>query len=419
MFRGFYKKTTAQRRAVIDEFRPDLHIMPKALPETVADNMIENYLMNYEIPLGVAVNFTINDQQKVVPMVTEEPSVIAAANNAGKILGNIQTTYGQREITGQIILSGIQHLETVLQKLETHKNELLQQAKDASPNMVKRGGGPIALTFEHKKSKIEQYIVIYLTFNPCDAMGANAINTCLEALAPTIEALTDEIALMKILSNFSEAAVSKATTSVPTQKLHPNLEEAKNIAKSIALASDYASIDVYRATTHNKGIMNGIDALCLATGNDWRAVEASVHAYASRTGNYQPLATWTYDEKAERLIGEIELPIPVAVVGGTISVHPAAQWSLELLDNPSASELAQIMAAVGLAQNFAAVKALVTEGIQRGHMGLQARSLAMQVGATEDEVGRLAEKLQEAPQMSSTIAADLLKEIRENQSEEK
>ena len=419
MFRGFYKKTTAQRRAIIDEFRPDLHIMPKALPENVADNMIENYLMNYEIPLGVAVNFTINDKPYVVPMTVEEPSVIAAANNAGKILGNINTTYGQREITGQIILSGVKNPETVLQKLETHKSTLLQQAKDASPNMVKRGGGPIALTFEHKMSQIEQYIVIYLTFNPCDAMGANAINTCLEALAPSIEAITGEIALMKILSNYSEVAVSKAITSVPTQKLHPNIEEAQQIAESIALASDYASIDVYRATTHNKGIMNGIDALCLATGNDWRAVEASVHAYASRTGNYQPLTKWTYDKETEYLIGEIELPIPVAVVGGTISVHPAAQWSLELLNNPSASELAQIMAAVGLAQNFAAVKALVTEGIQKGHMGLQARSLAMQVGANENEVILLTEKLQEAPQMSSTIAQELLQEIRDNHSEEK
>ncbi len=419
MFKGFYKKKISERRALIDEFRPNLHIMLKHLPESVANNMIENYLMNYELPLGVAVNFTINNEAYVVPMAVEEPSVIAAASNAGKILGNIQTSYGEREITGQIVLAEVEEPEKVLAQLEAERETLLAIAKDHSQNMVRRGGGPLGLHFEHKVSDTTQYIVIYLTFNPCDAMGANAVNTCLEAMAPHIESVVGHEALMRILSNYSETAIARAETTVMVEKLHQNLDQAHQIAKRIALASDYASIDIYRATTHNKGIMNGIDAVAIATGNDWRAIEASVHAYASRTGKYQPLTKWTYDAKEGILSGTIDVPLPVAVVGGTISVHPMAQWSLELLNQPSASQLAQIMAAVGLAQNFGAIRALVTEGIQKGHMSLQARSLAMQVGATEDEVEPLVAQLKASPKMSSTVATEILKQLRGQQSEER
>ncbi len=419
MFKGFYKKKISERRAMIDEFRPNLHIMLKQLPESVANNMIENYLMNYELPLGVAVNFTINEEAYVVPMAVEEPSVIAAASNAGKILGNIQTSYGEREIVGQIVLAEIDDPVKVLAQLEAERETLLSIAKDHAQNMVRRGGGPLGLRFEHKMSEMTDYIVIYLTFNPCDAMGANAVNTCLEAMAPHIEAVVGQDALMRILSNYSETAIARAETQVMVAKLHQDREQAHQIAKRISMASDYASIDIYRATTHNKGIMNGIDAVAIATGNDWRAIEASVHAYASRTGNYQPLTRWTYDAEAEILLGSIELPLPVAVVGGTISVHPIAQWSLELLNQPSASQLSQIMAAVGLAQNFGAIRALVTEGIQKGHMSLQARSLAMQVGATEEEVEPLVAQLKASPTMSSTVAADLLEQLRGQVSEER
>lgn len=418
MFRGFYKKKISQRRALIDAFRPNLQKMPISLPETIADNMIENYLMNYEMPLGVAVNFEINKQSYCIPMVVEEPSVIAAASNAAKILGNIDTTYGEREITGQIILSGVENLEETIQILQINKEQLLSRAKEVSENMVKRGGGPLDLIITSKISSIEKYIVIYLTFNPCDAMGANAVNTCLEALAPEIERLTQQKALMKILSNYSQTAVAIATTSISAMELHPELEQGIEIAKRIAMATDYASIDIYRATTHNKGIMNGIDAVCLATGNDWRAVEASAHAYASSTGQYKPLTKWHYEEESKMLRGEIKIPIPVAVVGGTISVHPVAQWALDLLNRPSAETLAQIMAAVGLAQNFAALRAIVTEGIQTGHMALQAKSLAIQVGALEAEIEPLVKLLQASPLISSTVATALLKQLRQEKSKE-
>ncbi|MDO4775683.1 MAG: hydroxymethylglutaryl-CoA reductase, degradative [Aerococcaceae bacterium] len=399
-FNQFYRKSQAERLAVVQDYL-SMNQTPH-LTDEIANQMIENYIYNYELPLGVATNFCINGKQYVVPMATEEPSVIAAASNGAKRLGNITAVTAKRELIGQIVLLASGKQREVVDALAESHDDLLQVARETIPNMVKRGGGPTRLwTQVH-----EEFVTLYLALNPCDAMGANVMNTVLETLSPQVQTITGCDAILNILSNYTTEAITTATVSIPLDKI------GHETAQRIALASRYAQLDVYRAATHNKGIMNGIDAVVVATGNDWRAVEASVHAYASRNGQHKGLAQWHIDEMNQTLEGELSLPLPIATVGGTLSVHPTAKQSLALLQCESATELANILAAVGLAQNFAALRALVTDGIQKGHMSLQARSLALQVGATIDEVPQLVAKLKQQPRMDSQIARELLAELR-------
>lgn len=427
IFDGFYKKTAAERLEIlhslgwskirlnqedntgIDEV---LTLGNVQLPDVIANQMIENYLFNYQLPLGVAVNFIINDLPYSVPMVIEEPSVIAAASNGAKKLGNIQSVMEKRHVIGQVVLAQVENPGEVEQIIVNHENELLDVARAASQNMVKRGGGPRKLWTKVFTTKETNFVTVYLSFDPCEAMGANALNTVLEAITPVIERITDQVGLMSILSNYATEAVVKARCEVPIISLHADVIEAETIARQITLASDYAKIDPFRATTHNKGIMNGIDAVLIATGNDWRAVEAGVHAYASRTGQYQSLTNWFINQETNELVGEIELPLQLATVGGTISVHPTAQWALDLMHQPTANELAEVVAAVGLAQNFAAIRALVTDGIQKGHMALQARSLALQVGAELSEIDEVVQELRKIGTMNSTNAKGILDKLR-------
>ena len=258
-------------------------------------------------------------------------------------------------------------------------------------------------------------IIGNLLSNPCDAMGANVMNTVLEALSVHIEDLTGYRSLLNILSNYTEEAITKATVSIPMASLGQDETQSRQIAERIAQASLYAQLDKFRAVTHNKGIMNGMDAVILATGNDWRAVEAAIHAYASRTGEYRGLSQWVINDAKHTLEGSLELPLPVATVGGTLSIHPFAKQSLAIMQCSNATQLANIIAAVGLAQNFAALRALVTDGIQKGHMSMQARSLALQVGANVDEVGPLVSRLKRQPHMNRQIAHHLLEAIRREQ----
>lgn len=427
IFDGFYKKTAAERLEIlhslgwskirlnqedntgIDEV---LTLGNVQLPDVIANQMIENYLFNYQLPLGVAVNFIINDLPYSVPMVIEEPSVIAAASNGAKKLGNIQSVMEKRHVIGQVVLAQVENPGEVEQIIVNHENELLDVARAASQNMVKRGGGPRKLWTKVFTTNETNFVTVYLSFDPCEAMGANALNTVLEAITPVIERITDQVGLMSILSNYATEAVVKARCEVPIISLHADVIEAETIARQITLASDYAKIDPFRATTHNKGIMNGIDAVLIATGNDWRAVEAGVHAYASRTGQYQSLTNWFINQETNELVGEIELPLQLATVGGTISVHPTAQWALDLMHQPTANELAEVVAAVGLAQNFAAIRALVTDGIQKGHMALQARSLALQVGAELSEIDEVVQELRKIGTMNSTNAKGILDKLR-------
>lgn len=404
-FNKFYQKTIKKRHQIIEEHTGS-SISGVNLPRDVADQMVENYLTNYELPLGIVTNFTINGEKKLIPMVTEEPSVIAAANNGAKILGNITTAMKTRLLTGQIVFTNVEEAELKRDLINQKSQTLLESAKNYCQSMVKRGGGPQKLWAEIK----EEFLIVYLNLDSCDAMGANVMNTTLEGIAPEIQEIVGAEFLMAILSNYGEFSLVKARASVSTSALN---QKYPDLAEKITQASRLAQVDPYRAATHNKGIMNGVDAVVVATGNDWRAVESAAHSYASRNGSYQGLSQWWIEE--DKLIGEIEIPIQVGTVGGTLSNHPLAQWSLELMENPDAKGLSQIIGAVGLAQNFAALRALVTDGIQKGHMALQANSLAMQVGASPSEAEIISEQLKKENNITSQRAKFLLDELRKKE----
>ena len=403
-FGGFYQKEISQRRAILatyleEEGQGQALETALALPESVANQLIENYVGNYSLPFGLAPTFKINGRDYVVPMAIEEPSVVAAASNGGKRLGNIQSQVLSRQLIGQIVLTDIEDLASGLEQVSEQKDHWLDLARAACPSMVARGGGPCDLWADSYGDDQGDFLCVYLSLDPCDAMGANVMNTVLEALAPEVEASLGGQAL-------------KAQVSLPVSQLHANPMQALNLAKRLSQASRVAQLDPRRAVTHNKGIMNGVDAVLLATGNDWRAVEAGVHAHAARDGQYRGLSQWTLSADQARLEGELTLPLSLATVGGTLAVHPTAQLALAILGKPNARELAQIIAAVGLAQNFAALRALVTAGIQKGHMALQARSLALQVGASLEEVPALVKALRQAPAMNRTLAEQVLAQLR-------
>lgn len=408
---GFYKHTISERYQILKTMGWTDRTLP-LLPLERAQEMIENVLGVYGIPMGIATNFMINDRPYLIPMVVEEPSVIAAASNAAKILGNIDSCTLEKSLVGQMIFTDLQAPQDLVSYIEIHEPDLIDQANQLSPSMVKRGGGARHFDVEVFQSEDQESLVtVYLTFDPCQAMGANSINTVLEGLAPRLADVGNGRCLMAILSNYQEEALTQTSVKVAIHQLDDDLERAHQIARDIALASQYAQLDPYRATTHNKGVMNGIDAVLLATGNDWRAVEAGAHAYVTRQGHYQAMTQWQVE--GSYLLGQLCLPIQVATVGGAISVHPASRWSLDLLQHPSAKELSQIIGAVGLAQNFAALKALVSDGIQKGHMRMQYRNLAIQEGAQPHEVSDMVQLLQARDMVNSEIARECLTYLRE------
>ncbi|MBG9978491.1 hydroxymethylglutaryl-CoA reductase, degradative [Ruoffia tabacinasalis] len=412
-FSGFYKHSISKRIELIESWLDaSIDSASTVLPEAYANQMIENYLFNYHLPLGVAVNLKVNNAEYVVPMAIEEPSVIAAASFGAKLLGNIQAETKERLLIGQIIMTVQQPFIEIQQIIKENKAKLLNIASQASASMVRRGGGPKDIWVEEKEHPNRNYVSVYLSLDPCDAMGANVINTVLEALSPTMESIIEGEVLMSILSNYQPQAVTIATAKVPFAHLSKDKEEAKSLAERLEMASDYAWLDPYRATTHNKGIMNGIDAVVIATGNDWRAIEAGAHAYAVKDGQYRSLTKWQVNYEDESLEGSIEIPLQVATVGGTLSSHPTAKLALKMLNITSAKDLSNIIASVGLIQNFAAMRALVSEGIQKGHMRMQARALAMQVGATIEEIPAVVTQLNEAAQMNRDTARRILEEIR-------
>ena len=412
-FSGFYKHSISKRLELMESWLGlSINSADTMLPEAYANQMIENYLFNYHLPLGVAVNLKVNNAEYVVPMAIEEPSVIAAASFGAKLLGNIQAETKERLLIGQIIMTVQQSMAEIQQIIKENKANLLDIASQASASMVRRGGGPKDIWVEEKEHPNRNYVSVYLSLDPCDAMGANVINTVLEALSPTMESIIEGEVLMSILSNYQPQAVTIATAKVPFAHLSKDKEEAKSLAERLEMASDYAWLDPYRATTHNKGIMNGIDAVVIATGNDWRAIEAGAHAYAVKDGQYRSLTKWKVNYEDESLEGSIEIPLQVATVGGTLSSHPTAKLALKMLNITSAKDLSNIIASVGLIQNFAAMRALVSEGIQKGHMRMQARALAMQVGTTIEEIPAVVTQLNEAAQMNRDTARRILEEIR-------
>ena len=383
----------------------------KGLPLSIADQLTENVLSTFDLPFSLAPYFLINGRDYVLPMVTEEPSVVAAASFAAKLIqrsGGFTTQVHQRQMIGEIALSDVKDVEMATKRILEDKETLLQLANEAYPSIVKRGGGARDLWVENKGD----FLIVYLAVDPKEAMGANMLNTMLEALTDRIQELSGGQALMAILSNLATRSLVSARCAIDFKALSRNPEEAIEIAHRMELASQLAKVDPYRAATHNKGIFNGIDALVLATGNDWRAIEAGAHAYAAQSGSYKGLSHWTSQPKEKKLYGEITLPMPVATKGGSIGLNPTVQVSHRLLGEPSAIELAGIIASLGLAQNFAALKALVTTGIQAGHMKLQARSLALLAGAKEEEVPRLVSQLLENKPFNLEKAQTLLQELR-------
>ena len=383
------------------------------LPLSLANEMVENVLGTLALPFGIAPGFQVDGQEVQVPMVTEEPSVIAAASYAAGVIkrsGGFQTQVHKRQMIGQVALYEVSNKEKATQAITEAKEDLLQLANHAYPSIVKRGGGARDLWIEEKGD----FLICYLSVDPKEAMGANMLNTMLEALVDPLEDLSGGQGLMAILSNLATDALVTARCHIDYRFLSRDPKEAAEIAQKIALASQLAAVDPYRAATHNKGIFNGIDAVVLATGNDWRAIEAGGHTYASRTGQAQGLSNWMDHPEQQVLEGQLTLPMPIATKGGSIGLNPSVQVAHDLLGNPDAQTLARIIVSVGLAQNFAALKALVSTGIQHGHMKLQAKSLALLAGATPSEVTPVVQALLEDKPFNLEKAQAVLEKIRQS-----
>ena len=385
----------------------------ETLPLSLANEMVENVLSTLALPFGLAPGFQIDGQEVQVPMVTEEPSVIAAASYAAGLIkrsGGFQTQVHKRQMIGQVALYDVSNKEKAIQAITGAKEDLLQLANQAYPSIVKRGGGARDLWTEEKGD----FLICYLSVDPKEAMGANMLNTMLEALVDPLEDLSGGQGLMAILSNLATDALVTARCKIDYRFLSRDPKEAAEIAQKMTLASQLAAVDPYRAATHNKGIFNGIDAVVLATGNDWRAIEAGGHTYASHTGQAQGLSSWIHHPEQQVLEGQLTLPMPIATKGGSIGLNPSVQVAHELLGNPDAQTLARIIVSVGLAQNFAALKALVSTGIQHGHMKLQAKSLALLAGATPSEVAPVVQALLEDRPFNLEKAQAVLEKIRQS-----
>jgi hydroxymethylglutaryl-CoA reductase len=367
----------------------------QGLTASQADHMIENVVGTYSLPLGIAQHFVVNGREILVPMVIEEPSVVAAASFMARLAqagGGFKAVCTPPEMIGQMQILEVKDLEGARKKILAKKEQLLAAAA-VDTMLQKLGGGPRDIEVHIiENSPIGPFIVIHLIEDVRDAMGANAINTALEALSSLVEDITGGRVLLRILSNLADRRLAKATCRILLDELAFKNFSGEQVRDGILAAWAFAVADPYRAATHNKGIMNGVDAVLLATANDWRAVEAGAHAFAARSGKYTSLSKWSKDKNGD-LLGELEMPMAVGIVGGATRVHPGARAALKLMGVKSASDLAEIIVSVGLAQNLGALRALATDGIQRGHMALHARQVAVAAGAPEELVNPLAEQL--------------------------
>ena len=392
-YSGFHKLTLEQRAAEVAEFSGLTEeeigrlTKPGALHNDVADHVIENVIGTYQLPVGVAMNFLINGKEYVIPMVVEEASVVAAASNAAKMArvgGGFTTSY-----TGNIMIAQVQCIGLAI-------------ANEKDPVLVKLTGGAKDMEVRIVDSQIGPMVVTHLLVDTGDAMGANAVNTMAEAVAPKIEELTGGIVKLRILSNLADHRLARATATFTKEAIG-----GEDVVDGVVAAYAFAAADPYRAATSNKGIMNGIDPVVIATGNDWRGMEAGVHSFCARGGRYTSLTRWEKDANGD-LTGSIELPTPVGLVGGATKIHPGAQACVKILGVTTAAELAQVIAAVGLAQNFAALRALATDGIQKGHMKLHARNLATVAGATADQLDAVVAKMVTDKKISVDYAKEIL-----------
>ena len=399
---GFYNLSLGQRLQELAQ-RGDLSLEDIAalsgqagLTAEQADHMVENVVGMHALPLGIALNFIVNGREVLVPMAIEEPSVVAGASFMAKLArlgGGFIAQADPPEMIGQIQLLCVADIPAAIRAIHDQKERLLTEISNVDPVLKRLGGGPRDLEVRLiEDSPIGTFLVVHLIYDVRDAMGANAVNTAVERLSPLLETVSGGKANLRILSNLADHRLVRAQCTIPLSELAFGDYHAEDVADGIIAAWAFAVADPYRAATHNKGIMNGIDPVVIATGNDWRAIEAGAHAYAARSGRYTSLSTWGQDDKGN-LVGSLELPMAVGIIGGATQVHPVARASLKLMGVTTAGQLAEIIVSVGLAQNLAALRALATEGIQRGHMGLHARQVAIAAGAKGEMVERLAAQL--------------------------
>lgn len=415
-FSGFYKKSRQERIDLLAQERSlsekTLAILQqdRNLSESIAGKMAENHLGTFSLPFSIVPEFWLNGQEYSLPMVTEEPSVVAACSLGAKIIGKsggFTATIHERLMIGQVALYDIPNSAEARQQILAETDIILNLANQAHPSIVKRGGGARKIQVEEK----DKFLIVYLSVEVKEAMGANILNTMLEGIKDYLEELTKGKALMAILSNYATESLVTAECRIAISTLATSSAIAQETAEKIALASRLSQVDPYRAATHNKGIFNGVDALVLATGNDWRAVEAGAHAYASRDGQYRGLSTWKVE--GDELVGQLTLPLPIATVGGSIGLNPKVEVAFDILGQPDARTLASLIVSTGLCQNFAALRALVTTGIQQGHMKLHAKSLAILAGATEAEVDTIAHQLRNETHTNLETAKRLLQALRQ------
>jgi hydroxymethylglutaryl-CoA reductase len=416
--KGFYDLPLEERRQILREgeyiLLEDLDslIGEDSLTVDIADHMIENVIGTFSLPLGIALNFQVNGRDVLVPMVIEEPSVVAGASFMAKLVreeGGFTAKASGPVMIGQLQVLEVPDLASAKEKILDQKEGLLSPLADVDPILRDLGGGPKDLEVKVvTNSAIGPFLIVHLYYDVRDAMGANAVNTACERLAPDLEEITGGKVHLRILSNLADRRLASAECTIPVGTLAFDEYSGEEVRDGIIKAWAFADTDPYRAATHNKGIMNGIDAVTLATGNDWRAVEAGAHAYAARFGFYRSLSTWSQDQDGN-LKGELELPLAVGTVGGATRVHPGAKAALKLMDVNSARELAEIIVSVGLAQNLAALRALATDGIQKGHMRLHARQIAITAGAEGDRINKLAAQLVRDQRIHLKYAQEILK----------
>lgn len=413
---GFSKKSPEERIHYLEEqdFLADssLEIVTNQdlLSLSLANQMAENVIGRIALPFSLVPDVLVNGKVYQVPYVTEEPSVVAAASFAAKIIkrsGGFLTTVHNRKMIGQVALYDVQDSQHTKESILNQKQQLLEIANAAHPSIVKRGGGACDLTIEIK----EDFLIVYLMVDTKEAMGANMVNTMMEALSSPLEDISKGKSLMSILSNYATESLVTATCRVDLRFLSRQKEEAIKLAQKMTMTSQLAQVDPYRASTHNKGIFNGIDAIVLATGNDWRAIEAGAHTYAVKDGQYRGLSRWSYKVDDNCLEGTLTLPMPVATKGGSIGINPSVHLAHDLLGRPNAKELASIILSIGLAQNFAALKALVSTGIQAGHMKLQAKSLALLAGAKEEQISEVVKQLLDSKHMNLETAQKIVNKL--------
>ncbi|HRJ41052.1 MAG: hydroxymethylglutaryl-CoA reductase, degradative [Caldilineaceae bacterium] len=429
---GFYQKSIAERVALLSAWagldREESAALDQALSLAQADKLIENVVGRYALPLGIGTNFLVNGKDYLIPLVVEEPSIVAALSYAARLArsgGGFVTGSTEPVMIGQVQLLDVADPQQAESAILAAQDELLAIA-NTSPTIARLGGGPRAIRVRHlPRTPTGPMLIVHLLFDCRDAMGANAINTAVETIAPRLEALSGGRALLRILSNLSDQRRAWAEVAIPATAFSTPESSGEEVIQAIAEANAFAVADPYRAATHNKGIFNGIDPLLIATGNDWRAVEAGGHAYAARSGQYRALTEWRVgtgdwglgigtvqspvsSPQSPTLFGRLELPLSVGVVGGATRSHPTAQVALKILGVSGARELSEVAAAVGLAQNLAALRALVTDGIQRGHMRLHARQVAVAAGAPPARVDEIAQQLIEMGEIRVERARQIL-----------